>query len=206
MHDLEDFIRGQIARFPHLKAQVEQENTARDKRQKFMRNYLSPVSVHTFRYARERLNDSIAAFVDWESRLKLKMEKMREKGLKSPKVFSYILRPQIEPKVGHSNTLLLGGCGQACICLKRLYIHENIYSAVTDALIAVARSARVGDGFDPDTMLGPAQNRLQYQRLKSVWEEITKSRAIRGRLSNRFSITISPRLGGRIVEKQNRFT
>jgi hypothetical protein len=38
---------------------------------------------------------------------------------------------------------------------KRLYIRENIYSAVTDALIAVARSARVSDGFDPDTMLGP---------------------------------------------------
>ena len=89
----------------------------------------------------------------------------------------------------------LGGCGQACICLKRLYIHENIYSAVTDALVAVARSARVGDGFDPDTVLGPVQNHLQDQWLKSAWEEITKSRAIRGRLSNRFSITISPRLG-----------
>ena len=50
--------------------------------------------------------------------------------------------------------------GQGCVCLKRLYIHENIYSAVTDALIAVARSARVGDGFDPDTRLGPVQNPL----------------------------------------------
>ena len=65
--------------------------------------------------------------------------------------------------------------GQGCICLKRLYIHENIYSAVTDALVAVARSARVGDGFDPDTVLGPVQNHLQYQRLQSAWEEITKS-------------------------------
>jgi acyl-CoA reductase-like NAD-dependent aldehyde dehydrogenase len=78
---------------------------------------------------------------------------------------------------------------------KRLLIRENIYSAVTDALIAVARSARVGHGSDPDTMLGPVQSHLQYQRLKSAWEEITKSRAIRGRLSSRFSITISPRLG-----------
>ena len=69
---------------------------------------------------------------------------------------------------------------------KRLYIRENIYSAVTDALIAVVRSARVGHGSDPDTMLGPVQNHLQYQRLKSAWEEITKSRVILGRLSNRF--------------------
>jgi acyl-CoA reductase-like NAD-dependent aldehyde dehydrogenase len=41
-------------------------------------------------------------------------------------------------------------------------------------LVAVARSARVGDGFDPDTVLGPVQNHLQYQRLQSAWEEINK--------------------------------
>ena len=67
--------------------------------------------------------------------------------------------------------------GQGCICLKRLYIHENIYSAVTDALVAIARSARVGNGSDPDTVLGPVQNHLQYQRLQSAWEEIKKSGA-----------------------------
>jgi acyl-CoA reductase-like NAD-dependent aldehyde dehydrogenase len=67
--------------------------------------------------------------------------------------------------------------GQGCICLKRLYIHEDIYPALTNALVAVARSAKVGSGLDPDTVLGPVQNRLQYQRLQSVWEEIRKSGA-----------------------------
>ena len=67
--------------------------------------------------------------------------------------------------------------GQGCICLKRLYIHEDIYPALTDALVAVARSAKVGNGLDPDTTLGPVQNHLQYQRLQSAWEEITKSGA-----------------------------
>ena len=67
--------------------------------------------------------------------------------------------------------------GQGCICLKRLYIHENIYSAVTDALVAIARSARVGNGLDPDTVLGPVQNHLQYQRLQAAWEEIKNSGA-----------------------------
>jgi len=67
--------------------------------------------------------------------------------------------------------------GQGCICLKRLYIHEDIYPALTNALVAVARSAKVGNGLDPDTMLGPVQNRLQYQRLQSAWEEIRKSGA-----------------------------
>ena len=42
--------------------------------------------------------------------------------------------------------------GQGCICLKRLYIHESIYPAVTDALVTVARSAKVGNGLDPETV------------------------------------------------------
>jgi acyl-CoA reductase-like NAD-dependent aldehyde dehydrogenase len=67
--------------------------------------------------------------------------------------------------------------GQGCICLKRLYIHEDIHPAVTDALVAVASSTRVGNGLDPNTVLGPVQNHLQYQRLQSSWEEITKSGA-----------------------------
>jgi acyl-CoA reductase-like NAD-dependent aldehyde dehydrogenase len=67
--------------------------------------------------------------------------------------------------------------GQGCICLKRLYIHKDIYPAVTDALVAVARVAKVGNGLDPNTVLGPVQNDLQYQRLQSAWEEITRSGA-----------------------------
>lgn len=67
--------------------------------------------------------------------------------------------------------------GQGCICIKRLYIHETIYSALTDALVAVARSARVGNGLDPETVLGPVQNHLQYQRLQSAWDEIERTRS-----------------------------
>ena len=67
--------------------------------------------------------------------------------------------------------------GQGCICLKRLYIHESIYPAVTDALVTVARSAKVGNGLDPETVLGPVQNQLQFDRLESAWDEIKKSRA-----------------------------
>ena len=48
---------------------------------------------------------------------------------------------------------------------------------MTDALVTVARSAKVGNGLDPETVLGPVQNRLQFDRLKSVWDEIKKSRA-----------------------------
>jgi acyl-CoA reductase-like NAD-dependent aldehyde dehydrogenase len=74
------------------------------------------------------------------------------------------------------NTMFLLS-GQGCICVKRLYIHESIYAAVTDALVATARSAKMGNGLDPETVLGPVQNHLQYQRLKLAWDEIQRSKA-----------------------------
>jgi acyl-CoA reductase-like NAD-dependent aldehyde dehydrogenase len=67
--------------------------------------------------------------------------------------------------------------GQGCICLKRLYVHEDIYSKVTAALVAIASATKVGDGLDADTQLGPVQNQLQYKRLQSFWEEIERSGA-----------------------------
>ena len=67
--------------------------------------------------------------------------------------------------------------GQGCISLKRLYVHEDIYSRVTESLVAIASATKVGDGFDPQTRLGPVQNQLQYKRLQSVWEEIKRSGA-----------------------------
>jgi len=67
--------------------------------------------------------------------------------------------------------------GQGCICLKRLYIHESIYIAVTDALIAIASATVTGDGFNPETDLGPVQNRPQYTRLQFLMEEIDRSGA-----------------------------
>jgi acyl-CoA reductase-like NAD-dependent aldehyde dehydrogenase len=70
---------------------------------------------------------------------------------------------------------LLGG--QGCISLKRLYVHEDIYSRVIEALVAIASATKVGDGFDPHTRLGPVQNHLQYKRLQSVWDQIKRSGA-----------------------------
>ncbi len=67
--------------------------------------------------------------------------------------------------------------GQGCIMMKRLYVHEDIYDEVTKELIAVAQQVKTGDGFDPESGLGPLQNRLQYERLRAVWEEIERSGA-----------------------------
>ena len=45
--------------------------------------------------------------------------------------------------------------GQVCMAIKRIYAHESIYEALCDALVEEAKKAKVGNGLDPATELGP---------------------------------------------------
>jgi acyl-CoA reductase-like NAD-dependent aldehyde dehydrogenase len=65
--------------------------------------------------------------------------------------------------------------GQVCMAIKRIYAHEKIYEALCDALVAEAQKAKVGDGLDPTTDLGPIQNKMQYDKVVSIIED-TKRR------------------------------
>ena len=60
---------------------------------------------------------------------------------------------------------------QFCLATKRLYAHEAIYDRLAGALVKIGRSVKVGDGTAEGTQLGPIQNRLQYQRLRSLIED-----------------------------------
>ncbi|MAD65823.1 MAG: aldehyde dehydrogenase [Haliea sp.] len=61
--------------------------------------------------------------------------------------------------------------GQVCVALKRLYVHDSQYEAVCDSLAALARNRVVGPGLEEGTQLGPVQNRVQYQKLKTLIAE-----------------------------------
>jgi acyl-CoA reductase-like NAD-dependent aldehyde dehydrogenase len=65
--------------------------------------------------------------------------------------------------------------GQVCMAIKRIYAHEKIYDALCEALVAEARKAKVGDGLDPTTTLGPIQNKMQYDKVVSVIEDTKRS-------------------------------
>jgi acyl-CoA reductase-like NAD-dependent aldehyde dehydrogenase len=60
--------------------------------------------------------------------------------------------------------------GQVCMAIKRIYAHEKIYDALVHALAAEAAAAHLGDGMDPGTVLGPIQNRRQYERVEELKE------------------------------------
>jgi len=55
--------------------------------------------------------------------------------------------------------------GQVCIAIKRLYIHEDIYDALSAALVEYAKYIPVGDGMNEGTLLGPLQNSMQYEKV-----------------------------------------
>lgn len=52
--------------------------------------------------------------------------------------------------------------GQTCAALKRLYVHDSIYDAVCEELTKVAAAMPMGNGLDEVNVLGPLQNRQQF--------------------------------------------
>jgi acyl-CoA reductase-like NAD-dependent aldehyde dehydrogenase len=66
---------------------------------------------------------------------------------------------------------------QVCIATKRLYVHENIYGEFLSELIEFAKKVKIGDGFNPETQLGPIQNKMQFEKVKELIEETKKSGA-----------------------------
>lgn len=65
-----------------------------------------------------------------------------------------------------------GNSGQWCIASKRLYVHRSIHAAFVKAFVDYARDIVVGDGMDPATGLGPIQNRMQFDKLKSLFADV----------------------------------
>ncbi len=58
--------------------------------------------------------------------------------------------------------------GQTCAAMKRLYVHETIHDAVCEALVAYARNIPVGNGMDEASILGPIQNRMQFDKVSRL--------------------------------------
>ncbi len=58
--------------------------------------------------------------------------------------------------------------GQTCAAMKRLYVHDSIHDAVCEALVAYAKAIPVGNGMDEASILGPIQNRMQFDKVSRL--------------------------------------
>jgi acyl-CoA reductase-like NAD-dependent aldehyde dehydrogenase len=58
--------------------------------------------------------------------------------------------------------------GQICSAIKRVYVPRNLHRLLVDALADRARAARVGNGTEKGTQLGPITTRPQFERVREL--------------------------------------
>jgi acyl-CoA reductase-like NAD-dependent aldehyde dehydrogenase len=81
-----------------------------------------------------------------------------------PDVDVQAIAPKLFAACFHNN-------GQTCAALKRLYVHEDIYDEVAEAIAQQAREVVVGNGLEEASQLGPVQNQAQLNIVKSLAED-----------------------------------
>ena len=81
-----------------------------------------------------------------------------------------IVLPDVDPKA-IAEGLFWGAFinnGQTCAAMKRLYVHDSVYDEVCDALVNFAKAIPVGNGADESSVLGPINNRMQFDKVKRL--------------------------------------
>lgn len=64
-----------------------------------------------------------------------------------------------------------GNSGQTCAALKRLYVHDSIYDALSEKIATLARAAKVGPATDPASQYGPLQNKAQFDLVRDLADD-----------------------------------
>ncbi|KAF1988649.1 aldehyde dehydrogenase [Aulographum hederae CBS 113979] len=61
--------------------------------------------------------------------------------------------------------------GQVCVATKRIYIHESIYTEFVKAMTDFAKGIKVGPSMEEGVMMGPIQNEMQYEKVKTFFKD-----------------------------------
>jgi phenylacetaldehyde dehydrogenase len=67
--------------------------------------------------------------------------------------------------------------GQTCAALKRLYVHDSLYDQVCEELVEVAKAMPMGVGLDENNVLGPLQNKAQFDIVADLVQKAKDSGA-----------------------------
>jgi succinate-semialdehyde dehydrogenase/glutarate-semialdehyde dehydrogenase len=65
--------------------------------------------------------------------------------------------------------------GQVCTAVKRLFVHQDIAEPFISKLKERVESLHVGDGLDPQTEMGPLNNRQQYDTLSGIMKSVREN-------------------------------
>jgi (Z)-2-((N-methylformamido)methylene)-5-hydroxybutyrolactone dehydrogenase len=72
---------------------------------------------------------------------------------------------------------IFAATGQTCIAGSRLLLQESIHDRFVEKLVALAKTARMGDPMSPDTQVGPITTRQQFDKVLSYVEIAKKDGA-----------------------------
>ena len=62
-----------------------------------------------------------------------------------------------------------------CVATKRIYVHESIYEAFLKAIVEATKKLKVGSSDEAGVMLGPIQNKMQYEKVKDFFVDSKKN-------------------------------
>jgi acyl-CoA reductase-like NAD-dependent aldehyde dehydrogenase len=78
---------------------------------------------------------------------------------------------QVAPQVF---TAAFSNSGQTCGAIKRLYVHDDIYTKFCSKLTELAAATTMGNGMDKGIDLGPVQNKAQLEFVESLAKSAEK--------------------------------
>ena len=67
--------------------------------------------------------------------------------------------------------------GQNCQCPSRIFIHEAVFDRVVNGVVEIARSMKIGPGWDPETRIGPLISAEQLARVQAFVKSGTEEGA-----------------------------
>ena len=114
--------------------------------------------------------------VGWNIRATAPRKKVSlELGNNSP----IVVEPDVDPLVAAAKLKIaaFGYAGQTCISTQRVYVHESIATAFTEAMADQARSLSVGDPTDPTTDVSSLIDPGETERVASWVDEATAAGA-----------------------------
>jgi acyl-CoA reductase-like NAD-dependent aldehyde dehydrogenase len=104
------------------------------------------------------------------------------------------------PKIA---SLAFMNSGQICLALKRIYVHEDIYDQFRDAAVQFTKSLKSGEGNEEGVFLGPVQNKMQFEKVKTFFSDIEKEKwnvAVGGKNEDKPGYFITPTIIDRPAE------
>jgi acyl-CoA reductase-like NAD-dependent aldehyde dehydrogenase len=70
-----------------------------------------------------------------------------------------------------------GTSGQACVAVKRAYVHESLHAEVVERLAERARRTKVGPGIEPETEMGPLTTLPQLKHVTALVDDAKRGGA-----------------------------